>query len=225
MSSLAISSSLSSSIFGQVVDEKSTANYNDNIKSSNTNLLISLFESSSKLPSKRNLIPPPAVVKSNRKKKKVLPDGEEVISTENIRKRKTDDSSNGKQIIVSDGTTTSKRKKPKKVSSEIGVEEGTSKTNDTNNNEESNKESTDTTITSDKREGENDDEVANRTIFVGNLPLSITRKKLTSIFSKCGKVESTRIRSVAVKGVKLPPQSAGNQVCQFINYLFLFVPL
>jgi RNA recognition motif-containing protein len=65
--------------------------------------------------------------------------------------------------------------------------------------------------------GETCDEVESRTIFVGNLPLSMTRKKLTCIFSKCGTVESTRIRSVPVKGVKLPPESAGNQV----NFLFL----
>lgn len=39
----------------------------------------------------------------------------------------------------------------------------------------------------------------------------MTRKKLTIMFSRAGKVESTRIRSVGVKGVKLPPQSAGNQ--------------
>jgi nucleolar protein 12 len=64
-----------------------------------------------------------------------------------------------------------------------------------------------------------DGNAADRTIFVGNLPLSMTRKKLTSMFSRVGKVESARIRSVAVKGVKLPPQSAGNQVRVYLFVL------
>jgi nucleolar protein 12 len=50
-----------------------------------------------------------------------------------------------------------------------------------------------------------------RTVFVGNLPLSTTRKSLAKLFAKCGKVASTRLRSVAVQGVKLPPHQAGNQ--------------
>jgi RNA recognition motif-containing protein len=57
-----------------------------------------------------------------------------------------------------------------------------------------------------------DDPTANsRTIFVGNLPLSTTRNMLASLFRSCGKVASTRLRSVAVEGVKLPPSQAGNQ--------------
>ena len=54
-----------------------------------------------------------------------------------------------------------------------------------------------------------------RTIFVGNLPVDITRKALASIFKPCGTVLSTRLRSVAVSGVKLPPEQAGNQVCAY----------
>ena len=54
-----------------------------------------------------------------------------------------------------------------------------------------------------------------RTIFVGNLPVDITRKALASIFKPCGTVLSTRLRSVAVSGVKLPPEQAGNQVCSY----------
>lgn len=50
-----------------------------------------------------------------------------------------------------------------------------------------------------------------RTIFVGNLPLDITRKGLASLFKHCGKIESTRLRSVAASGVKLPTQKKGNQ--------------
>lgn len=50
-----------------------------------------------------------------------------------------------------------------------------------------------------------------RTIFVGNLPPSISRKLLASIFKECGKVSSSRLRSVPVAGVKLPPNQVGNQ--------------
>ena len=50
-----------------------------------------------------------------------------------------------------------------------------------------------------------------RTIFVGNLPPSISRKALASIFKECGKVSSSRLRSIAVAGVKLPPNQVGNQ--------------
>ena len=53
-----------------------------------------------------------------------------------------------------------------------------------------------------------------RTIFVGNLPLNTTRKSLAALFRPCGKVESTRLRSVAAAGVKLPPERAGDQVCR-----------
>jgi len=50
-----------------------------------------------------------------------------------------------------------------------------------------------------------------RTIFVGNLPADITRRALAGIFKPCGDVASSRLRSVAVAGVKLPPEQAGNQ--------------
>lgn len=51
----------------------------------------------------------------------------------------------------------------------------------------------------------------NRTVFVGNLPSFTTRKMLRSLFVDCGKVQSTRLRSLAVTSVKLPPNQAGNQ--------------
>jgi nucleolar protein 12 len=62
------------------------------------------------------------------------------------------------------------------------------------------------------------------TVFVGNLPLNTNRKSLAKIFKSCGKVTSSRIRSVAVTGVKLPPKHAGNQslvkkVCSNIGEL------
>mmetsp|Transcript_15707 Transcript_15707/g.29624 ORF Transcript_15707/g.29624 Transcript_15707/m.29624 type:complete len:388 (+) Transcript_15707:189-1352(+) len=55
------------------------------------------------------------------------------------------------------------------------------------------------------------DEVEENTIFVGNLPGDISRKKLASFFKECGKVKSARLRSVAIAGVKVPPEHAGNQ--------------
>lgn len=53
----------------------------------------------------------------------------------------------------------------------------------------------------------------NRTVFVGNLPLSFVqrKRKLDQIFHDCGKIVSSRLRSVATEGVKLPPEQAGNQ--------------
>ena len=55
------------------------------------------------------------------------------------------------------------------------------------------------------------EEEEKRTIFVGNLPADITRRALAGIFKPCGEVSSSRLRSVAVAGVKLPPEQAGNQ--------------
>jgi nucleolar protein 12 len=71
--------------------------------------------------------------------------------------------------------------------------------------------------TDDKEEGpsnEKEQEVTDedRTVFVGNLPLSGTnRKSLASLFKDCGPVASARIRSVPVKGIKLPAERAGDQ--------------
>jgi nucleolar protein 12 len=57
-----------------------------------------------------------------------------------------------------------------------------------------------------------EDEVEARTIFVGNLPLKGTnRKTLAALFKDCGAIDSTRIRSVPVQGIKLPPESKGDQ--------------
>lgn len=67
-------------------------------------------------------------------------------------------------------------------------------------------------------------EEEDRTIFVGNLPSDIDRRSLAGIFKECGNVASARLRSIAVTGVKLPPDQAGNQVvlifCIFVVYFF-----
>lgn len=68
-------------------------------------------------------------------------------------------------------------------------------------------------VASDEAKKDDADDVEERTIFVGNLPLDTTRKSLASMFKPCGKVESCRLRSVAASGVKLPTERAGDQVC------------
>ena len=73
------------------------------------------------------------------------------------------------------------------------------------------KEETETSETPETMPHENDPTADSRTIFVGNLPLSTTRNMLASLFRECGKVESTRLRSVATEGVKVPSNQAGNQ--------------
>eukprot|EP00980_Cylindrotheca_fusiformis_P024198 scaffold11634_cov109-Cylindrotheca_fusiformis.AAC.1 len=71
------------------------------------------------------------------------------------------------------------------------------------------KESNGTEESSNVKHEETDED---RTIFVGNLPLTTTtRKSLASLFKDCGPVASTRIRCLPVKGVKLPPERAGDQ--------------
>jgi len=54
-------------------------------------------------------------------------------------------------------------------------------------------------------------ETQDQSIFVGNLPITITRKEIAAIFSEVGQIKSCRIRSVPVQGVKLPTHSKGNQ--------------
>jgi len=56
-----------------------------------------------------------------------------------------------------------------------------------------------------------DDDKEAKTVFVGNLPNTFTRKLLEKLFGPCGKIESTRIRAQATTGIKLPPNRAGNQ--------------
>ena len=62
------------------------------------------------------------------------------------------------------------------------------------------------------REEEDEEDEKSRTVFVGNLPPDISRRALANMFKACGIVSSSRLRSLAVTGVKLPPEQAGNQV-------------
>mmetsp|Transcript_43853 Transcript_43853/g.93265 ORF Transcript_43853/g.93265 Transcript_43853/m.93265 type:complete len:417 (+) Transcript_43853:77-1327(+) len=67
------------------------------------------------------------------------------------------------------------------------------------------------TASNTKKSKEQLKEEEERTVFVGNLPPDINRKSLAGIFKPCGNVVSARLRSMAVTGVKLPPDQAGNQ--------------
>ena len=47
-----------------------------------------------------------------------------------------------------------------------------------------------------------------RTVFVGNLPPTITRRRLKQLFSQHGKIESVRLRSIVVEKGRLPVRVA-----------------
>ncbi|CAM9825786.1 unnamed protein product, partial [Scytosiphon promiscuus] len=59
-----------------------------------------------------------------------------------------------------------------------------------------------------KKEREEEDKEL-RTVFVGNLPTSFNPKKVKAVFKEYGKVESVRLRSVAVQGMAV--DKAGDQ--------------
>lgn len=109
----------------------------------------------------------------------------------------------------------SKKKKDDKKKEEDGDDSSSSSSDsESSAKEQSTTEETPTKSISKPTKEQLKDE-SERTIFVGNLPVDITRKALASIFKPCGTVLSTRLRSVAVSGVKLPPEQAGNQVCSY----------
>ncbi|KAF3449399.1 hypothetical protein FNV43_RR10127 [Rhamnella rubrinervis] len=58
------------------------------------------------------------------------------------------------------------------------------------------------------KEGFDDESKLLRTVFVGNLPLTIKKKALIKEFSKFGEVESVRIRSVPISETKKPRRGA-----------------
>ena len=100
-------------------------------------------------------------------------------------------------------------------SSNSDSESGDEKETENKNDDDDIDQTTEEKETIKKEDGDDDavDEAAKeRTIFVGNLPIaSTTRKTLAKLFKDCGPISSTRIRSVPVKGVKLPQQRAGDQ--------------
>eukprot|EP00546_Thalassionema_frauenfeldii_P012234 CAMPEP_0178921426 /NCGR_PEP_ID=MMETSP0786-20121207/15555_1 /TAXON_ID=186022 /ORGANISM="Thalassionema frauenfeldii, Strain CCMP 1798" /LENGTH=406 /DNA_ID=CAMNT_0020595605 /DNA_START=42 /DNA_END=1262 /DNA_ORIENTATION=+ len=112
--------------------------------------------------------------------------------------------------------TSSRRKKAKRKRKEEdanGPEEGESNTiSDDTTPDNAQPAADSTTISEQKGEDSLPTFLAEeRTIFVGNLPPDTTRKSLTSLFRKCGKVQSARLRSIATTGVKVAPDRAGDQ--------------
>jgi RNA recognition motif-containing protein len=93
--------------------------------------------------------------------------------------------------------------KKRKVNSKVNTE---TENNDATTGSEVNQQGDDE-HTDDPMDGtlnaETVDVVNARTVFVGNLPITYTRKKLRQLFLDCGTIQSTRIRCVA-----LPSQSA-----------------
>ena len=161
-----------------------------NVDSSSTSSgLFNVFEASSSLPERPQHQPLP---RSNRKKKKrkisaatdtvLNKESPSVVHTQEDSLSRTTHDLNSKDMAV-------------------GPKQSASKENDHHNNHNTN-----ITPTSDSSET-----IDNRTIFVGNLPLDTTRNSLKSLFNKCGKVESTRLRSIAITGVKVPTDQKGNQ--------------
>uniref|UniRef100_A0A7S2RD22 RRM domain-containing protein n=1 Tax=Eucampia antarctica TaxID=49252 RepID=A0A7S2RD22_9STRA len=59
--------------------------------------------------------------------------------------------------------------------------------------------------------GKRSAEVESRTVFVGNLPITATRKSIAAMFKSCGPVTSARIRSLSTAGIKVSRDQAGNQ--------------
>jgi len=106
-----------------------------------------------------------------------------------------------------------KKKRKRKGDPDVSVDEkGTS--GDTQDDSTSKRDKSESNDTVEGGVANLDDE-EDRTIFVGNLPFDITRKKLESIFKSCGKIKSSRLRSFGTTGVKVAPEHAGNQVRKF----------
>lgn len=47
-------------------------------------------------------------------------------------------------------------------------------------------------------------EKESRTVFVGNIPVSVKMSAIKNLFKKFGEIETTRLRSVAVKSLDVP---------------------
>jgi hypothetical protein len=69
---------------------------------------------------------------------------------------------------------------------------------------------------------EEDEDEKSRTVFAGNLPPDISCRALANMFKTCGIVSSLRLRSLAVTGVKLPPQT-GRQSGEGGGYALLLI--
>jgi len=103
----------------------------------------------------------------------------------------------------------SKKRKKKKRKSNSNDDNNDNKTEGGETQNDANENDNENDNEDSKNEPDQKDE--ERTIFVGNLPLTITRKALAALFRDCGPIASSRIRSVPVTGIKLPQDQAGNQ--------------
>ncbi|CAB9500847.1 RNA-binding protein 34 [Seminavis robusta] len=116
-----------------------------------------------------------------------------------------DDSSSSDDEDSSNGSSSNENKE-KDIENEVDSSDNDDDENETENQEKAKKPTKRNTLSPAEKQAQEE-----RTVFVGNLPLSTKRKSLIKLFSQVGKVESARLRSVAVTGVKLPPSHAGNQ--------------
>ena len=191
--------SLSASIFGKQAVEES--------KISDTNVL-DLFNSPD------NSLPQHKPTKQHKSKSNNQLKTETKTKTKRKRKesRKVDDTSNLLDERNDETQSISnKDKKGRKTKDGVNSDESVKKDAKTDESEGGNG------ADDDKKEN-SDTDLGDKTIFVGNLPINTTRKSLAALFKSCGKVESSRLRSIATEGVKLPPEAAGNQVKYFSSW-------
>jgi nucleolar protein 12 len=190
-------SSLLGSIFGANDEGADAVDKKEKSPSKKTTTTSTLFEKSSSLPERPQFKPVPFV-----KRKKDEYEGGDKSNDINIEKEEEEEY---------EKLMKKKNRKRKSNTKEEGKDDEKSKKAKVNENEK--KKADEAAATENKNEDtlpeKNEEE---RTIFVGNLPLeTTTRRSLAAIFKDCGPIASTRIRSVPVKGVKLPQRHAGDQ--------------
>jgi len=86
----------------------------------------------------------------------------------------------------------------------------TNNTNSTSSRRKRQRNEETTALETKKQKNNNDNE--HMTVFVGNLPMNMTRRRLASMFKSCGNVSSSRLRSVPITNlVKVSSEHARNQ--------------
>mmetsp|Transcript_7450 Transcript_7450/g.15548 ORF Transcript_7450/g.15548 Transcript_7450/m.15548 type:complete len:429 (-) Transcript_7450:2251-3537(-) len=148
-------------------------------------------------------------------KKRALDESDDDVSaSDEKRQKKNDDNSDDSSSSDSDGSgsddgssSSSEDEQEEKDSSDITEEPTTA----TNKDEDAAPKEEAPTVENDTKQDGKTDESGERTVFVGNLPCAFTRKGLEKLFRPCGAIDSTRIRSVATTGVKVPQSAKGNQ--------------
>jgi len=179
-------SSLMQSIFGSTQDKPAATE--------------DLFEQSKTLPDRPQNKPAISAIKNKSKKGK-----RSGYSDPNNKNHEFGDAADGD----SEQKITKKKRKKSKLTnsnSDNGADDDNTHKADKETDESNNgiNENDDSNVKTEEKDEE-------RTIFVGNLSLSITRKTLAGLFKDCGPIASCRIRSVPVTAVKLPQEYAGNQ--------------